>query len=164
MDMKTSSMQYFGSIQTLIKELRSKDFQAMTTYSKFFDKYARQIDNLSVLNVDPVVLSYGTYVADSFREVSGGLLDVNLQKVEIDKPTKLALKPTTAEAITRTITGTPVVMVGAPVVTARICETDSESLAKQSWRAKSVPRTLREVDAQTAEVKRQMSEKYNVDF
>ncbi len=80
-DMKTRSMQYFGAVQKLTEELRHKDFKAMTTYAKFFDKYARQIDNMSVLNVDPVVLSYGTYVADSFRSVSGGLLDVNLQKV-----------------------------------------------------------------------------------
>jgi hypothetical protein len=81
-DMKTCTLQYFNDVGVLIKEIRKQDFQAMRTYSKYFDKYARQIDNLPVLNVDPVVLSYGSYVADSFRSISGGLDVQNLQRVQ----------------------------------------------------------------------------------
>lgn len=81
-DMKTCTLQYFNDIGVLIKDIRKQDFQAMRTYSKYFDKYARQIDNLPVLNVDPVVLSYGSYVADTFRSISGGLDTQNLQRVQ----------------------------------------------------------------------------------
>jgi hypothetical protein len=164
-DMKTSSMQYFGSIQTLIKELRSKDFQAMTTYAKFFDKYARQIDNLSVINVDPVVLSYGTYVADSFREVSGGLLDVNLQKVR-DRQTYEAGSSTyhgrgnysNYNGYTSRYGWGPS---GYSSNLRNRQRVTGEARLEGEIGAKNI---MREVDAQTAEVKRQMSEKYNVDF
>ncbi len=72
-DMKTRSMEYFASVQKLISEIRDLNLKGMNAYAKYFDKYARQIDHLSVINVDPVVLSYGAYVADSFRSISGGL-------------------------------------------------------------------------------------------
>ncbi len=163
--MKTRSLQYFGSIQTLIGELRNKDFQAMTTYSKFFEKYARQIDNLSVLNVDPVVLSYGAYVADSFREVSGGLLDVNLQKVR-DRQTYEAGSETyhgrgnysNYNGYTSRYGWGPS---GYSSNLRNRQRVSGEAKLQGEIGAKNI---MREVDAQTAEVKRQMSEKYNVDF
>ncbi|MCH2180470.1 MAG: hypothetical protein MK108_00565 [Mariniblastus sp.] len=79
-DMKTRSLQYFTSVAQLTHELDNRNYQSMATYAKWYDKYARQIDRLSVLNVDPAVVDYGQYVASSFRDIAGSLLDSNYQK------------------------------------------------------------------------------------
>ncbi len=79
-DMKTRSIQYFTNVEQLTDELRNRSAKGLGTYAKWFDKYAREIDKLSVLNVDPVVVDYGQYVASSFRDISGSLLDSNYQK------------------------------------------------------------------------------------
>jgi len=164
-DMKTRSLQYFGSIQTLTEELRHKDFKAVKTYSKFFDKYARQIDRMSVLNVDPVVLSYGTYVADSFRSVSGGLLDVNMQKVR-DRQTYAAGSAnyhgrgnySNWNGYTSRYGWGPS---GYNSNLRNRQRVTGEARLQGEIVAKTV---MREVDAQTSKVRAQMSEKYEVDF
>ena len=79
-DMKTRSLQYFTNVAQLTHELDNRNYKSMSTYAKWYDKYARQIDKLSVLNVDPAVVDYGQYVASSFRDISGSLLDSNYQK------------------------------------------------------------------------------------
>ncbi len=80
-DMKTRSVQYFRSVQTLINEMDKKNAQALDTYARWFEKYARKIDSISSLNVDPEVLDYGRYVADSFLDISGVLMGAKLKKV-----------------------------------------------------------------------------------
>ena len=76
----TRSKQYFGDVQHVMNDLRNKNLNDLATYAKWFDRYAVQIDKLSVLGVDPAVLDYGTYVSDSFRDISNGLRGDNLQR------------------------------------------------------------------------------------
>ena len=80
-DVKTRSKQYFDSVKHLIDEMQDKEAKALTTYAKWYDKYAKRIDELSVINVDERMLEFGTYVSDAFRDISMRLLDTNMQKV-----------------------------------------------------------------------------------
>lgn len=164
-DMKTRSLQYFGSIQTLTEELRHQNFQAMTTYAKFFDKYARQIDNLSVLNVDPVVLSYGAYVADSFRSVSAGLLDVNLQKVQDRSTYEAGSADYHGRGDYTNWNGyTSRVGWGGGGYNSNMRNRQRVSGQAQLQGEIGAKDILRDVEAKTAEVRQQMSQKYQVDF
>ena len=81
-DMKTRSLQYFQAVNQLVDELRSKEAKALRTYAKWFDKYARKIDGISVLNVDPAVQGHGRFVSDKFLEISGILYGANLEKIQ----------------------------------------------------------------------------------
>ena len=81
-DMKTRTIQYFNSIQVVDEELRRKRAKGLDTYAKWFDRYARQIDKLSVRNVDPVMLDYGSFVANSYRDITALLLDKEYDRVQ----------------------------------------------------------------------------------
>lgn len=79
-----SSQQYFHSITDLINDLKLKPKKASasgnTTTSgqvgMWYQKYAQKIDGLPMLNVDPVLLDYGRYISGSFRDAGSSLRDV----------------------------------------------------------------------------------------
>jgi len=64
-----ASQIYYKSIVSLLDELRIKKQgrQTMGQISVWFDKYARKIDRLPIVNVDPALLNYGRYVSESLR-------------------------------------------------------------------------------------------------
>ncbi len=163
-DMKTCTLQYFNSVGVLIKEIRKQDFKAMSTYSKYFDKYARQIDNLPVLNVDPVVLSYGSYVADTFRSISGGLDTQNLQRVQDRQEYVAGSSSYHGRGQYTNYNGytSRYGWGGGAAFNQRNRQiVGAEANLKGANEAKD---TLRQVDEATAKVRADMSEKYQIEF
>lgn len=73
-DAKTKTLQYFKSVEELVNTVRKSKTSSLSVYAKWFDRYARQIDDLSVLNVDEDVVEFGQNTADTFRQISGILL------------------------------------------------------------------------------------------
>ena len=67
---RLASQQYFSSIRSLLGDLRNdkQNRQTMGQISVFFRNYARRIDRLPILNVDPVLVSFGRWVSTSLRE------------------------------------------------------------------------------------------------
>ena len=57
-----------------MNELREKESTSLKSFARWFDRYARRIDELSVRNVDERAIEYGQYIADRFRDISGTLL------------------------------------------------------------------------------------------
>ncbi len=80
LDMKTRSLHHFRSVAQLVDELRGRNARGLDTHARWFDSYAREIGRMSVRNVDPVVLDYGRFVADRFRDIASGLLDTKLNR------------------------------------------------------------------------------------
>lgn len=67
-----ASQQYYKHIAALIKDLHHKktdtsSAQTMGQWAAWYESYARKIDQLPVLNVDPELVSFAGYVAQSFR-------------------------------------------------------------------------------------------------
>ncbi len=81
-NMATRSQQYFGDIQHLSESLRKKDLNNLATYAKWFDRYAREIDQLSVLGVDPALLQYGAFMGNSFRDIANSLRGSDLTRTK----------------------------------------------------------------------------------
>ena len=73
-DEKTRSIKYFKSVESLVSELRDKKSKSLKAYARWFERYARQIDELSVRGVDKEVTEFGQDIADGFRNISGVLL------------------------------------------------------------------------------------------
>ena len=152
-DMKTRSKQYFNSIQEIGEEIQRKEAKALRTYARWFDKYAREIDSLPLLNVDPIMLDYGRYVADSFRDISYSLDSFNYQKVA-DRAgyedrfgsfsNRFGYRTTYFEGNLR----------------------NRQKIAGQTrvQGANKAREIIREVDEATAKVRRDMTEKYEVEF
>ena len=62
---------YFESVETLLDDLGSHgNAKSMGQIGVWFDKYADKVDRLSVLNVDPDVVEYGAFVSEQLRNAS----------------------------------------------------------------------------------------------
>ena len=160
-DMKTRSIQYFTNVEQLAGELRNRSAKGLDTYAKWFDKYAREIEKLSVLNVDPVVVDYGQYVASSFRDISGSLLDSNYQK-NVEQQQFSDTEPYGYQ------------WSGNGSYWGRY---SNNSMYNQNTRNRQIAggrareaganrakAIVREIDAETAKVRNEMSKKYNTNF
>ena len=78
---RVSSQQYFKSVGSLVDDLQKrKDIKTMGQVGIWFGRYARKIDELPMLNVDPMLLDYGAYVSDSLRQAETSLRDVGGKK------------------------------------------------------------------------------------
>ncbi|MGV3484986.1 MAG: hypothetical protein ACO1RT_11265 [Planctomycetaceae bacterium] len=78
-----ASQLYFQSVRTLLDDLRAKPkkdgVQTMGQAAIWYDKYARKIDDLPVLGVDPVLLSFGADIANGLREANSALRGVGMR-------------------------------------------------------------------------------------
>jgi hypothetical protein len=75
-----ASQQYFTAINSILEDARRESSRAKTfgQSAMWFDGYARRIDRLSVLSVDPQLVAFGTAVAASFRDVSASLRGIGI--------------------------------------------------------------------------------------
>jgi hypothetical protein len=68
-----ATLTYFHAASSLVDDLRGKGAQTQGQAAMFFDKYARKIDQLPMLNVDDDMVDYGAYVASQLRQASAAL-------------------------------------------------------------------------------------------
>lgn len=72
-NMATLSKQYFNQIESIYEDLRKVRANSLNIYASYFERYARELDQLSVVGVDPDLVKFGGYVSDNFRDVAGVL-------------------------------------------------------------------------------------------
>ncbi len=81
--MRTATLNYYDSISTMLGDLREKPkkdhVQTFGQAAIWYDKYARKIDNLPVLNVDPELLDYGAWIATSLRQAEATMKGVGMR-------------------------------------------------------------------------------------
>jgi len=67
--------EYFKSVEAMAKDLQQdmRDAKNLASTSLFFDKYARRIERMPMLGVDKEMLDYGAFVATQLR-VSAGVV------------------------------------------------------------------------------------------
>ena len=68
-DYARASQAYFKSVSTLIDDLRSSLKSHRDNHALWFERYARKIDALPILNVDEELLNWGASVASTFRNI-----------------------------------------------------------------------------------------------
>jgi hypothetical protein len=70
-----TSVKYFKTITTYFNDLRTdmRNRQTIAQSQVYFDRYARKIERLPMLNVDPELLDYGAFVCQSLRELAGSV-------------------------------------------------------------------------------------------
>ena len=76
-----TTLNYFRSVDRFLGELKS-DMRDMKTWGQaavWFDKYARKIERLSMLGVDPEMLDYGKFVATGLRSGALDTRNINIQ-------------------------------------------------------------------------------------
>jgi hypothetical protein len=76
-----SSRHHFRSVSGMFNELKRdiRNSKSLSSNSLFFDKYARRIEKLPILNVDGELLEYSAFVAHSLRKASGMVRTMGIQ-------------------------------------------------------------------------------------
>jgi len=74
--MAVKSLEHFRSVVTLLEDIK-KDMKGnlanLSSMSLWFDKYAKKIERLPILNVDKDLLEYSAYAARQLRNASGAV-------------------------------------------------------------------------------------------
>ncbi len=156
-NMATKSLQYFGDVQSVLEMIRRKDLGQLNSYSKWFDRYSRQLDAISILGVDPVMVDYGTYVANAFRDVSGGLNSSDLART----------KSVQEQGFSGPGSQTFNYGYGYGTISSRQYTRNSRRAASEiatQAGANDAKDIMREIEAETAKVSRAMTEKYQIEF
>jgi hypothetical protein len=76
-----SSVKYFHTVDTLLGDLKQdmKKVANINGIALWFDRYADKIDRMPILNVDKDLINYGAYVATQLRGASGSVRGMGIR-------------------------------------------------------------------------------------
>ena len=160
---RLASQQFFKSISGLIDDLRDKPGKKTTgQVGMWWERYADKIDKLPLLNVDEELLEYQAYVSDSLREGAYVLSGVG---------GKARVRQANAPAQYRTYSrynsfGYSNSYRYAAVEDYRL-EAQNKARIRTEERTKGVREAqdiMKEINSETAAVRRSMTKKYNAEF
>jgi len=76
-----ASLKHFRAVTQMAEELKEdmRDAKNLASTSLWFDKYAKRIERLPTLNVDPQLLNYSAFVANHLRQASLAVKTMGIQ-------------------------------------------------------------------------------------
>jgi hypothetical protein len=173
-----ASQRYFQSVSKLLKELRAQKTQTYNNLSRMYQTYAQQIDELPLLGVDPELQTYAMQVSITLRNLG------TLGKATLNQNRMLSMQR--SDAAVQVGGSTPTVGYGGyggnyggyggygwgygSVPTTSTMDVSNReqinSLIAQSGANEQVIRsqTWNNFDKATAEIRRKMITKYQVEF
>ena len=79
-----ASQVYFKSVASILNDVREQSGQAMTfgQNAQWFDLWARKIDKLPVLHVDPDLVGFGSYCSEQLRNMSSAMRGIGINSGE----------------------------------------------------------------------------------
>ena len=75
------SREYFRAVVGMANDLKSdmRNAKNLASTSLFFDKYAKRIERMPMLGVDEDLLNYSAYVANTLRQATGSVKNMGIQ-------------------------------------------------------------------------------------
>ncbi len=169
--MALATKQYFQSVVSLLDDLRGKrkseDFVTWGQVGMWFEKYARKIDRMPLLNVDPEMLDFGAFVADSLRQAENAMKGIGAQSGY--RKTQLP-NYYNVQTYARPVGVTRWGVHGAYGYRATedlSAKGQAESRIRTQERIRgnmSANMTVQGVEAATADIRRRMTQKYQMEF
>ncbi|MCC9599088.1 hypothetical protein LOC67_00840 [Stieleria sp. JC731] len=145
------SKHYFDEVNTIIERTRDHKSQTTGAMASWNDKRARQIDELGTLNVDPEMIQYGTNVAELLR---GNAINVRQNNIQAGK-----VKANQSLDNGYYNDGYGYYNTNSSVDYQRVTDAMARGNAYGDYRG-----TLNQIDKITAEVRRAMTAKYQIQF
>ncbi|TWU01588.1 hypothetical protein [Neorhodopirellula pilleata] len=145
------SKHYFDEINSIIEQTRDHQSQTAGAMASWNDKRARQIDELTTLNVDPEMIQYGTNVAELLR---GNALSVRQTNIEAGK-----IKANQGLDNGYYNDGSGYYNFNSSTDYQRVTDAMARGNAYGSYRE-----ALNQIDQMTAAVRREMTQKYQMQF
>lgn len=136
---------YYSSIRTILDDLKSQKATGQKGMALWYGRYARKIDQLPVLNVDPDLVKWGQQLTDGLRQVSTAYDGVSA-----------------ATAYRQTISGSGYYYGTGSNVTAA----DASRIRKQEdiYALKVSKDTWTQIDSQLADIRKKLTQKYQIEF
>jgi hypothetical protein len=149
--MADASKKYFTSVQRVLSECRNTKGLGPGERGMFNDRLSRKIDNLPLLNVDPALLDYGMNVAQLLRGAAVAIKSANV-----------------AAGGQKAVQGSSSSYVGYYYSGYSFNDNSAynESLTRQAH-AEGMQQhvsNMQQIDNQTAEIRRAMTQKYMIEF
>ncbi|WP_406697351.1 hypothetical protein V5E97_00750 [Singulisphaera sp. Ch08] len=144
----SASQSYFRSVTNLIENLKGTERPTYRSTKLWYDRYAKQIEELPILHVDKDLLDWGDKVARTLREMSSGINSYSKNQTYV-----LASTPSGSYG-------------GYGTYSTNSRAYDQSVIKKQSDAMMSVDLDTRwqALETSIAELRRKMVEKYKVDF
>ena len=160
-----ASQRYYRSVHKLLNELKSQKQQTYNHLARAYQNYAQQIDELPLLGVDPELLTYGGQISVTLRNMATmGKATLNQNQVmamqRADTPVQTSGSTTYGNAywgygyVPTTTTSN---VSNAPQINSLIAQGSANErvMRTQTWS---------NIDKATAEMRRKMVTKYQVEF
>ncbi|MFV2069968.1 MAG: hypothetical protein ACC645_23625, partial [Pirellulales bacterium] len=174
--MAYTTQQYFKAVNKYLGDLRrKKGARSIGQYGLWFEKYARKIDKMPILNVDPEMIDYGQYLANSLRDAVSAI-----QGIGIRSGARSAQIYGGTGTVTRSYGGYgPAARYGAyggyrvyggyggttsayfRNIQAERRAVRKEERAKGALEARGI---FKQMDQESAQIRRKMTEKYQIEF
>lgn len=157
---------YFKTVTSMFDDLKDdmQDAKNLASTSQYFDKYARRIERMPILDVDPDMLDYGAYVAQQMRQASGA---VRMMGIRTGVRTRDINSSNTGVAADEYYYGGyGYGRYGNGVDTVKAVEQQRGAVRAQERgnTAANVHEIRAQVIAATSDIRRKMTEKYKVQF
>jgi hypothetical protein len=174
--MLAATQDQFQAVQSLLKDLKGHmdDLKSLSQSMIWFDKYAKKIENLPILNVDEEMLAYSAWVARSLRDCAGSVRTMGIRGGERKAHTFGSLGPSSVSGYgwgSYGPYGGGVGGWGAYAVYDPLAEVKGTHAARLQVKAEEKAimaanvHTIRDQLAQTtADMRRKMTLKYKVEF
>lgn len=170
-----SSQHYFKSIEQLVNDLSEHRKSGKTSgqVALWFGKYARRVDGLPILHVDPKLVQFGAYVANQLRQAQSAM-----QGIGENQAVELANQPDAVVDDTSFRSGAAVGRFGGfgagysyryredPRASARLGFQQSAQIRTQQRVQGNVDanQIMEGIESNMAQVRDEMTEKYQVEF
>jgi hypothetical protein len=156
-----ASQQYFQTVSKYLDDLRNKkNVKTIAQYGTWFNNYARKIDQLPLVHVDPELLDYGAFVSERLRDASMAVkgIGMNTRVREVNRG------PAYASGTVRQSTfGAWSAKYVSPRYESQRQRTEI-SVEEKVKGAESALEIIQEIDKASAAARRAMAEKYEMDF
>lgn len=144
--MAQATKRYYSSIATILGDLKAQKSTSQGGVALWYGRYARKIDQLPVLNVDPDLVKWGQELSEALRRVSTAYDGVSA-----------------ATAYRRTVSGSGYNYSG---IGSNVTSADASRIRKQEdiYALKVSKDTWAQIDNQFAALRKTLTQKYQVEF
>jgi hypothetical protein len=161
-----TSLNYFQSIQRYLNDLkRERGASSYYTIAVWFDKYARRIDRLPILHVDKDLVDYGQRTVSQLRNcveaIRGAGIRTGAQSAQITGSVEPGYDGNYYDPYT--LFGNASSRAQAQV---SAVEQQRRAIrrAEQGQSSMDVRGIIRQIEEETSSIRRQMTERYNIEF
>lgn len=83
-----STQNYYSAIGTILNDLRDQKGKNTKELANWYDRYAQRIEQLPILNVDPILLNYGADVSGKLRVVGLSMKGIAIEDKYLEQMRK----------------------------------------------------------------------------